>query len=110
MKNFFKKFKSYGFWVSLSAGIIVLLNALGRAFGFSIENQIVEDVIMSIASLLVILGVVSMNDKDKKNNKNDSQNENIDKGDEPIEDGSEKEQTQKDTNEIEDDNSQIDNE
>ena len=67
MKNFFKKFKSYGFWVSLSAAIIVLLNALGRAFGFSIDEKIVDDVVMSLASLLVVLGIVDMS-----TNKNDS--------------------------------------
>ncbi len=66
MKNFFKKFKSYGFWVSLSAAVIVLLNALGRAFGFSIDEKIVDDVVMSLASLLVVLGIVDMStNKDK---------------------------------------------
>ena len=60
MKNFFKKFKSYGFWVSLSAAVIVLLNALGRAFGFSIDEKIVDDVVMSLAGLLVVLGIVDM--------------------------------------------------
>ena len=65
MKNFFKKMKSYSFWVALSSAIVVLLNALGRAFGFSIPNQVVEDVILAIASLLVVLGVVNMNTKNK---------------------------------------------
>ena len=76
MKNFFKKFQSYSFWVSLSGAVIVLLNALGRAFGFEIENQIVEDVIMSVAGVLMVLGVVSMkgsaNTSKKDNDKNDS--------------------------------------
>ncbi len=56
MKNFFKKFRSYSFWVSLSGAVIILLNAFGRAFGFKIENQIVEDCIMAVAGLLVVLG------------------------------------------------------
>lgn len=71
MKNFFKKIKSYSFWVSLSGAIIVLLNALGNAFGFEIENKVVEDCIMSFASLLVVFGIVS----NGKNSKNEEENE-----------------------------------
>lgn len=72
MKNFFKKFRSYSFWISLSGAIILLINALGRAFGFSIENQLVEDIVLSIAGVLVVLGLVTMdfkpNDEEKEEN------------------------------------------
>lgn len=68
MKNFFKKIKSYGFWVSLSSALVLLLTALGNAFGFEIENKIVEDVVMSIAGILAVFGIVSMNSKDKVEN------------------------------------------
>ena len=115
MKNFFKKFKTYGFWVSLSAGIIVLLNALGRAFGFEIENQVVEDVIMSVASLLVILGVVSMGGKDQKQNSeenpenDDTFSENFDE--EEVENLTENEEEKKEfLNEKQDDENQIQSE
>ena len=67
MKNFFKKFKSYGFWVSLSSALVLLINALGKAFGFEIENKIIEDVVMSVAGVLVVFGIVSMN-KNKADN------------------------------------------
>lgn len=70
MKKLFKKIKSYSFWVSLSASIVLLLNAIGNAFGFKIEEKIVNDVVMSLAGVLVVLGVVSMNGaSDKKNEK-----------------------------------------
>lgn len=59
MKNFFKKFQNYSFWVALSGAVVILLNALGRAFGFSIENEIIENVVLSIAGVLVVLGIVS---------------------------------------------------
>lgn len=71
MKNFFKKIKSYSFWVSFSAALIMLLNALGKAFGFEIENQIVEDCVMSIAGILVVFGIVTMNEKGKNTEEND---------------------------------------
>lgn len=90
MKNFFKKMKTYSFWVSFSGALIILVNALGRAFGFKVENQVIEDCIMSIAGILVVLGVVTMGDKKIKNDdksgddvldeneeKNDSENDTI---------------------------------
>lgn len=57
MKN---KFRSYGFWTALAGAVVVLLNALGQAFGFSVDDEIVTSIIMAIAGLLVVFGVVSM--------------------------------------------------
>lgn len=80
MKNFFKKFTKYSFWVSLSGAIVILLNAFGKAFNFSIENKIVEDCIMAVAGVLVVLGVVGgaagqktkENDDETQNSETDS--------------------------------------
>ncbi len=75
MKNFFKNFKSYGFWVSLSGALVILANAIGRAFGFSIENQLIEDLVMAFAGVLVVLGVVkNVSDLDE-NSKPDNKTE-----------------------------------
>lgn len=60
-----KNFKSYGFWTALSGAIVVLLNAIGKCFGFSVEEEIVSNVVMAIAGILVVFGVVSMPKKDK---------------------------------------------
>ena len=57
MKN---KIKSYGFWTALAGAVVVLVNALGQMFGFSVDNEIITNVIMSIAGVLVVLGVVTM--------------------------------------------------
>ena len=59
MKNFFKRISKYSFWTSFAGAMILLLNAFGRAFGFEIENKIVEDCILAFAGILVVLGVVS---------------------------------------------------
>lgn len=75
MKNFFNKMKTYSFWVSFSGALIILVNALGRAFGFKVENQIIEDCIMSIAGILVVLGIVTMGDK--KTTSDDDNEENV---------------------------------
>ncbi len=94
MKKFFKKIKSYSFWVALASAAVVLLNALGRALGFSIENKVVEDVILGISGVLAVLGIVNMNgqkdgtsaeqpvqEKDEKETKKEEEN---------LEDGADK--------------------
>ncbi len=75
MKKFFKKMGDYNFWVSLSAGVVILLNAFGAAFGFSIKNQIVEDCIMAVAGMLVVFGIVNMKGDDGENNDKDDCND-----------------------------------
>lgn len=70
--------------MSLSAALIILLDAFGNVFGFKIENKIVEDCVMSIAGILVVFGIVSMNDsksdidetEDKVDEKQNSDDEN----------------------------------
>lgn len=74
MKNFFKKFKSYSFWISLAGAVVLIVNCFGRAFGFKIENRTVEDCIMGIAGALVMLGIVTM-DIDNNNKKDDEKND-----------------------------------
>ena len=66
------KFKSYSFWTALSGAVVVLLQALGKCFGFSIESDIITGIIMAIAGILVVFGVVSMpNDSAKQNEENE---------------------------------------
>lgn len=55
-----KKFKSFGFWTALAGAVTVLVSALGKCFGFSVNNEVINDVIMAFAGLLVVLGVVTM--------------------------------------------------
>lgn len=85
MKNFFKKFRSYNFWISFSGVLIIALNAFGKIFGFSIENQAVEECILSFAGVLVVLGIV-VKDDTKKDVENKEENleeieENFDESD-----------------------------
>ena len=64
-------FKSYSFWTALAGAVTILVSALGKCFGFSIDNQVITDVIMAVAGVLVVLGVVTM---PKKGNKNTEEN------------------------------------
>ncbi len=79
MKKFFKRFSKYSFWVSLSGAIVILLNAFGKAFGFSIDNKLVEDCIMAVAGVLVVLGLVGGVSGKTGENKNEKDEENNDK-------------------------------
>lgn len=57
MKN---KIKNYSFWVSLSGAIVVLVEAIGRSVGFIPNGELINDIIMGIAGVLVVFGVVTM--------------------------------------------------
>ena len=64
------KIKSYSFWTALSGAVVVLLQAVGDCFGFSIQSELVSGIIMAIAGVLVVFGVVSM-PKNSTDNKTD---------------------------------------
>ena len=64
-----EKIKSYGFWTALAGAMVVLVDALGDLFGFSISDEIVSGVVMAIAGVLVVLGVVTMPKSKKEDEK-----------------------------------------
>ena len=70
-----KKIKKYSFWTGLSAAVVMLLNSLSKAFDFSIDNQIVEDVIMAICGVLVALGIVCLPVKEEQEEKEEQTKE-----------------------------------
>ena len=53
-----ERIKKYSFWTGLSAALVVLANVIGKSFGFSINNQTIEDIVMAICGVLMALGVV----------------------------------------------------
>ena len=53
-----KRIKKYSFWTGLAASLVVLMNVISKALGFSIDNKRVEDIIMSICGVLMALGIV----------------------------------------------------
>ncbi len=52
--------KSYSFWTALAGAVVVLVNAIGRACGFFVDGEIISNIIMAVAGLLVVFGVVTM--------------------------------------------------
>ncbi len=54
------KYKNYGFWTSLAASLVVVAGMLQKALGFEISSEILTDIVMGIAGVLVVFGVVKM--------------------------------------------------
>ena len=67
--------KSYSFWTALAGAIVVLVNAIGRACGFFVDGEIISNIIMAIAGLLVVFGVVTMPQNTKTEEKTDEEKE-----------------------------------
>lgn len=77
MKKLFERMKSYSFWISFSGALVLFINCIGKIFNFQIDNKIVEDVVMSIAGLLVVLGFITKETKNSAtSNENDENLEN----------------------------------
>ncbi len=53
-----ERIKKYSFWTGLSAALVVLANVISKSFGFSINNQTIEDIVMAVCGVLMALGVV----------------------------------------------------
>lgn len=98
MKKLFEKMKSYSFWVSFSGALIIFLNCLGNIFHFQIQNEVVEDVIMSIAGLLVVLGFVT---KETGDESEEDEKQEIDKTNEDEDMKNEEKEEEKSPNESE---------
>ena len=59
-----KKFKNYAFWVALAGAIVVFLENLESMLGVSIDESLVESLILSFCGILVVLGIVTKSDDD----------------------------------------------
>ena len=53
-----KKFRNYSFWVSLTSAVLILIQSISKIFGFEVENDLIENLIMSICGVLVVFGIV----------------------------------------------------
>lgn len=62
--TFKQKFKqmisSYSFWTTLAGALAMVASAIGKAFSIKVEEQIITDIVMAIAGVLVAVGIVSM--------------------------------------------------
>lgn len=69
--NLKNRIKTYAFWVALSSAVVVLVQSIGKLFGFEIESSTIENVIMSICGVLIVLGIVT-NSTDSQKSSDDT--------------------------------------
>ena len=74
MKQMKNKFKSYSFWMSVCASVVLVLNNFGRAFGFSFDNEIFTSIVDSICGVLIVFGILTMSKENENINKKDDEN------------------------------------
>ena len=55
-----EKFKSYSFWMSVTASVILVLNNLGDVFGFAVESETVTKIVDSICGVLILFGIITI--------------------------------------------------
>ena len=77
MKKIINKSSTYAFWVGLSSAIVVLVESIGKMFGFEVMGDVIEEFIMSVCGVLVVLGFVTkdktIDDKSDSHDKKDIQ-------------------------------------
>lgn len=79
MKN---KFKTYSFWMSVCAAVVLVINNLAKAFGFSFDNEVFTQIIDSVCGVLVVFGVLTISKKDKEKNTTETKPEEAPDGNE----------------------------
>lgn len=57
-KREMSKLRQYGFWISLTGAVILLLQVIGKQFGFAINEQFISEFVTAICGILVILGII----------------------------------------------------
>lgn len=69
------KIKTTGFWLSLTGAIILVLQQLGQAFGFSVNSDIINGIVSAVCGVMVVLGVlIPTKNKESENNNNLDEN------------------------------------
>ena len=57
--NLKQKFKNYGFWMSLTAAVVLVLQTIGKNFNFSVDDEAITSIVNSVCGVLIVLGIIS---------------------------------------------------
>ena len=55
----FALYRSYGFWVSVIAAVILVLKSILNGYGIKIEEKYLSDIADGVLGLLIVLGVIA---------------------------------------------------
>jgi len=70
-----QKIKTYGFWISLTAAILVVLKVLGNAFSFYVNEELILGVVSSVCGVFVVLGFIHKPNEEKNKNENEEKSD-----------------------------------
>ena len=56
MKN---KIKTTSFWLGIGSSIVIVVSCISDLIGFDIGTSIIESIVVSICSVLVMLGIIT---------------------------------------------------
>lgn len=60
-----KKFRTYTFWVALISAIILAIQELCKLFGWVVETNQMEKVMLSVCGIFVVLGIITKSTAEK---------------------------------------------
>lgn len=67
-----QKFRSSSFWVAVSGAIVLVINNIGKMFGFSVSSELVTNIVDSICGVLVMFGILTMPKKEQSQQSDDT--------------------------------------
>lgn len=59
-------YRSYGFWMSLSAAVLLVVQTVLQRLGIQIDKPFIQEIISAVLAVLVILGVIAKPKKQEK--------------------------------------------
>lgn len=57
--NLKARLKTYSFWVSLASAIFLIIKVLGQSLGFSVDENLYNDIFTALCGILVICGIIA---------------------------------------------------
>ena len=71
------KLKSYSFWISVAGAVGIVINNVGKFFGFSFDSVVLTEIVDSVCGVLILFGIITISKTDgsKKVDAEKSENE-----------------------------------
>ena len=71
------KLKSYSFWISVAGAVGIVINNIGKFFGFSFDSVVLTEIVDSVCGVLILFGIITISKTDgsKKVDTEKSENE-----------------------------------
>ena len=54
-----ERLKTTSFWLGLSGAVVIIVESISSLFNVEIASSVVEGIIMTICSVLVLLGIIT---------------------------------------------------